>query len=154
IPRPRNNAMPLAESWQAGVDRLAALSSEAPPYPITSLNLDKLEDRIAELTRAKAPPPPSPELVQAMGDYGDMCRQFNSLAYELKDAQKWLERARVGDWKHQLLKDISPDCFVVPQMMPVGDSAPDFDSVWKARQAQKDLLPKLMWARGILARIG
>jgi hypothetical protein len=160
IPRPRNSRVPLAEAWAAAVDELAKIApGEAAGGPITWLNLDRLEDRVAQHRKANAPPPPSPELVQAMGDFGDMSRQFNSVVLEIKNEQRWLERNRNG-WKFRLLTaaglpgGISPDCFTLPPLCPTGDAAPDFSSVWAARQAAKDLLPRMQWARGVLARIG
>src|SRR5262249_46463066 len=75
----------------------------------------------------------------------------NSLAAELRDAQKWLDRAR-SDWQHQLLKDISADCYQTLMPLPTGDAMPDFTSVPSARQATRDLQPPMQWMRGVLAR--
>jgi hypothetical protein len=152
--RPRNGIQPpLAERWQAAIDELGRVAPGVPfGSPVSEISLDDLHDLIARERKAKAPPEPTPELVEAMADFGDQTRMFNSLALELKAAQKWLDRAR-GDWKHQLLKDISPDCYTIPPLLPTGDAMPDFTSVWSARQATKDLLPKMQWARGALARI-
>jgi hypothetical protein len=113
-----------------------------------------LMNRVAELRKAKEPPPPSAETRAAAHEVYEFMRQFDACALEIKAAQTWLQRAR-ADWRHQLLRDLSPDCFSAPGLYHYTDvdNTPAFANAWEARQAAKEMLPRLEWVRNVLARI-
>jgi hypothetical protein len=146
--------VPLAERWTAAVDTLARLApGEAAPAPITEINLDAMNARISELRRAKEPPPMDAATCSAAQEFYGFRRQYNSIAVEVRGARGWLQRAR-SDWRHLLLHDLSPDCFT--ELQPVSlfpDDTPDFRSVLQARDAARDFLGRLQFARGIQEEI-
>jgi hypothetical protein len=59
----------------------------------------------------------------------------------------------VTDWRHQLLGDISPDCFISVGTFSTAVGANSFRTVDEARAAAKQLLPRLQWLRGIHSQI-
>jgi hypothetical protein len=120
---------------------------------MSELALDDLQDALEATLAAMAPAAPSPETREAVREVREMMRQFNACSLEIKAGQSWLQRA-VSDWKHQLLRDISPDCFQVPGLYPTGaGEGPQFSSIYQARQAAKEMQPRLSWARGVCAAI-
>jgi hypothetical protein len=145
---------PLEVRWQAALDELHAVAPGVPwGQPMTEIGLDDLEGFIAQKRREQEPPPPTPETREAVREVREMQRQFNACALEIKAAQLWLQRAR-NDWKHQLLKDVTADCFQIPGLYPMGvGEGPQFDSIAQARAAAKQMLPRLQWARGVCAAI-
>jgi hypothetical protein len=162
VPDPRRRTgfvPPLSVRWAETVERIR---TELPPsHPLQSggntmqneIALDDLQDAFYAAKAALAPATPNPETRAAAQEYYDMRRAWNSACLEIKNAQGWLGRA-VNDWKHRLLSDISTDCFHIPNQLPsaVGDG-PQFNSILAARRATTELLPKLQWARGVLAKI-
>jgi hypothetical protein len=151
---------PLEVRWREAMERV---ETELPAdHPLQSachgmmrseLALDDVLDALEAALAAMMPPEPTPESRAAVAEIRDMQRQFNSCSLEIKAAQPWLLRAR-DDWKHRLLKDIAADCFNVPGLYPMGvGGGPQFTSIYQARQAAKEMLPRLQWARGVCAAI-
>jgi hypothetical protein len=144
--------------WAEAVERV---QNEMPAsHPLRSscngmmseLALDDLLDALEAAKAQLTPPPDTPERREAVREYYDMRRAWNSACIEIKNAQGWLQRA-VNDWKHRLLADISTDCFHIPSQLPTTVGV-EFNSAYQARQVVKELLPRLQWARGVLAKIG
>jgi hypothetical protein len=120
---------------------------------MSELALDDLQDAFYAAKAAMAPAEPSPETRQAVREVRDMQREFNACSLQIKQSQAFLQRA-VGDWRHRLLADISTDCFHVPGFYPTGvGEGTNFSSISEARKAAKEMLPRLQWARGVLAKI-
>jgi hypothetical protein len=119
---------------------------------MSELGLDDLLDALEAAKAQLTPPPDTPERREAVREYYEMRRQWNAACIEIKNSQGWLQRA-VNDWKHRLLSDISTDCFHIPAQLPT-EVGVEFNSAYQARQVVKDLLPRLQWARGALAKIG
>jgi hypothetical protein len=147
----------LSVRWAEAVERV---QNELPgDHPLrgacngmqSELALDDLLDGLEADLAAMVPAAPSPETREAVREVREMQRQFNACSLEIKQAQAFLARA-VNDWRHRLLADISTDCFHVPGLYPTAVNAADFSST-QARQAAKDMLPRLQWARGVVAKI-
>jgi hypothetical protein len=146
---------PLAVRWREAVERVRyELPADHPLQSggnglMSELALDDLLDALEAAKAQLAPPPDSPVIRAARAEFSQFQREFNSCAITIKQAQPWLQRA-VTDWRHQLLGDITPDCFTVPQRL---DFSTEFRSVSEAREAVQALTPRLQWARGICAQI-
>jgi hypothetical protein len=138
------------------------IQTELPPtHPLrgagntmmSELALDDVTDALEAAKAAMVPAAPSPETREAVREVREMMRQFNACSLEIKAAQFWLQRA-VDDWQHRLLGNISTDCFHVPGLYPTGvGEGSQFSSVLEARQAAKEMLPRLQWVRGVVAKI-
>jgi hypothetical protein len=152
VPRPRFNNTPLAEAYQACADTLSRFGEPA-PAPISWLNVDLMEDRIAQLRKAQEPPPPSAALLALSNEALHLVVEINSYALKIKAAQPWLSRAR-NDWRHQRLRDIPADSFVVP--LPLESqhyTAAALGSVEAAQAVIKTVHAQLTWLRTIWAGI-
>lgn len=154
--RPRighESARPIAERWQEAVDLLNRIApGTAYPPMISEHNLDTLSDLIVEKRKAKAKPEPDAQTRQAANEYFEMQRQWNSVALEIKNDQRWLLRAK-DSWQHRLLRDITPNCFEVPGLFDTACGEFPFQSARGAREAAKALLPHLQRLHGIRAAI-
>jgi len=154
--RPRiglNGARPLAERWQEAVDLLQRIAPGTPfSTMISELNLDTLNDLIVEKHKAKAKPEPDAATRAAAQEYWALQTQWNSIALEIKNDQRWLESAR-HQWQHKLLQDISANCFEVPGLFDTSVGRFPFANAMEARLAAKELLPRLQRLHGIRAQI-
>jgi hypothetical protein len=116
---------------------------------MSECGLDDLQDAFDAAKAAMAPPPDNPAIREARREFSQAVHEFNSCCIQIKNSQGWLRRA-VTDWRHVLLGDIGADAFSVPQQI---DYDTEFRSVAEARQATKDFLPRLQWAKGVCAEI-
>jgi len=148
-----HGAKPLSARWDAAVDLLHRISPGTPvPVPANELNLDRVLELVAEARVRATPPEPDPQTRAAADEFFQLQRDFNSVALQIKQAQRWLITAK-DNWRHKLLKDISPDCFqeIAPYDTAVGDFP--FHSAYEARVAAKDMLQRVLWLRGIWGQI-
>jgi hypothetical protein len=157
VPRPRlglNGARPIAERWTEAIDELHRIAPGVPfGQPISEMNLDRLYDLISEHRKAKAPPPMDPQTREAASELYRLKMLFNGCSLEIKDSQKWLQFAHT-DWRHKLLGDITADCFVSVGVYPTSVSeSPRFANAIEAREAVREMHPRLQWVRAIASQI-
>lgn len=105
--------------------------------------------------KAAAAPEPSPMLRDAWNERSTFLTRFNQAVHELRQAQAWLRGAARDDWKHQVLGDLSADCFTTSvEPLPTATSIPDpLQDVQEARAAAKDLRLRLEWITGLVAQV-
>jgi hypothetical protein len=161
IPNPARRLGTIPELSVRWAEAVARVQNELPAnHPLrgncngmmSELALDDLLDGLEAAKAQLAPPPDTPERREAVREYYDMRRQWNACCIEIKNAQGFLQRA-VNNWKHRLLADISTDCFHIPNQLPATVGDLQSSSIHEARQLVKELLPRLQWARGVLAKI-
>jgi hypothetical protein len=153
--RPRFGIIaPLAERYQALADKLAKFGETA-PAPITELACDQAEDRLAELMRANAPPPPTPMMIAARDENFQLRCRIDAVVADIQKAQRsWLPYAR-RDWRHKVRRSVTADMATeLPAERfsfsgnPDSDS-PEFADLEEARQANQKLRNLLQYYTGI-----
>ena len=120
---------------------------------MTEINLDRVEDEIARLSKPKSAAD-SPLLLAACGEFIDLRQRYHRAFLSVRDLQKGLRRT-ADRWEHRLLGTF-PDNAFTELGQPIDMSAsrwPPFDSAQEARSAVQALLPRVLDLEGRAAQL-
>lgn len=156
--RPRLGLQPpLRERWEAKRAEVVRVVPENHPgrsvltLPCDEFTIDEIDDLLERVRREKAPPD-DPRVREAAGEAFSLAADFNKIVQQLRGPahQRWLQYAP-KDWRHQLLGDLSPDCY--SEVRPYDLQAANITSVPEAKQAARDVFAQLQWLRSIDGQI-